>query len=164
VVAYEKSLSITTKLKSYRDIGNTCNNLAIIYKSRKLNDLNRAMEFAQKAKENLVHINAPVDLLDNLRITGSIFSQSAQYPMATSCLEESLSIAQSLKAKDKIGLANMEMGMVHHRLGDTISAKYYYDQALNVFLELGAPKRISYVHMLQELARDNLDAPISTPE
>lgn len=162
--SYQKSLAITSKLKSFRDIGNTCNNLAIIYKSRKRSDLNRALGFAQQAKENLDHINAPVDQIDNLRITGAIYGQSGQYSLAIQTLEQSLSIAQKIKAKDKIGLAYMEIGTVHHRLGDMSSAAYYYKEALIIFADLGAPKRKSYIQMLLESAAGNLDAPISNPE
>jgi tetratricopeptide (TPR) repeat protein len=164
VDSYENSLIITSKLKSFRDIGNTCNNLAIIYKSKKGNDLKKAMGFAQKARENLERINAPVDLLDNMRITGAIYGQSAQYNLAIQVLEESLLIAQNIKAKDKIGLTYMEIGTIHHRLGDTHSAVYYYKEALRIFTELGAPKRMSYIQKLLELVAKNLDAPASNPE
>ena len=164
VDAYEKSLSITTKLKSFRDIGNTYNNLAIVYKSRKSNDLSKAFEYAQKAKENLQRVNAPVDVLDNLRVIGAIYAQSARYNLALLELEQSLSMANEITAKDKIGLAYMEIGTVHHKLGDMNSASYYYREALKVFTNVGAPKRIRYIQNLLDLASHKVDAPVSNPE
>jgi tetratricopeptide (TPR) repeat protein len=162
--AYEKSLLITTKLKSFRDIGNTYNNLAIVYKSRKHADSSLALTFAQKAKENLSRVNAPVDLLDNLRITGAIYAQAAQYNLALSELEQSLSLANKIAAKDKIGLAYMEIGTVHHKIGDMNSASYYYKEALKVFIDVGAPKRVRYIQNLLDLTLHNLEAPVSNPE
>jgi tetratricopeptide (TPR) repeat protein len=164
IIAYEKSLSISSRLKSYRDIGNTCNNIAIIYKSKKRQELQKAIDFAQKAKENLALIDTPVDLLDNLRIFGAIYRQSAQYKLAIQYLEQSLSIAQNIKAKDKIGLAYMEIGTVHHRLGDLPSAVYYYTEASKIFSELNTPKRITYIQNLLDMVKNNQDAPDSNPE
>lgn len=103
-------------------------------------------------------------MLDNLRITGAIYAKSSQYNLALSELEQSLSLANEIAAKDKIGLAYMEIGTVHHKIGDMNSASYYYQEALKVFIDVGAPKRIQYIQNLLDLARHNLDAPASNPE
>jgi predicted ATPase len=156
VESYKMSLEIMRKIGSIRDVGNTCNNLAILYRDRKKQELTTSLSYCIEAENFLSKIDSPVDLLDTLRTQGSIYVQLGNFSDAKERLEKSLEVAKRLNAPDKLGLVYMELGTLFAAQSEIAGAKNYYLHARNIFNELGSSSRVEHLDRLINTLKDPL--------
>jgi serine phosphatase RsbU (regulator of sigma subunit)/lipoprotein NlpI len=97
----------------------------------------KAMEFADKARELAESADYEKGLAKTLHVTGMIHMNQSNYDKALDCYTRSLKISEKLKDKNAISTSNNNIGMVYYSQGNYDKALKYYLASLKIDEELG---------------------------